>query len=101
MECVFWYNLPANGAFLISVFLLFSWSPVWSKPRPSHGRISSVGTPVERLTAGAEGRRLDSWGRTITQGLEITGNEGTPFTLQAARPWSGSDDHAKWPSRLQ
>ena len=65
-----------------------------TKPR-NYSRISSVG---RALNCRAEGREFDSQGRTNTQGLR---NEGTPFTLQAARPSRVSDDHVKWRSRLR
>ena len=45
------------------------------------------------LDCRAGGRGFDSRDRTITQGLKITENEGTPFALQAERTSRGSDDH--------
>ena len=63
-----------------------------TKPR-NCSRISSVG---KALDCRAEGRVFDSRGRTNTQGLR---NEGTPFTLQAARPSRVSDDYVKGRSR--
>ena len=63
-------------------------------------RISSVGRALD-CRAGGRGfdPRRDP---TNTQGLNITvRNEGTRFALQAATPSRGSDEHAKWLSRLQ
>ena len=44
---------------------------------------------------------FDFQGRTNTQSLKKPRNEGTPFTLQTARPASGSDERVNWRSRLQ
>ena len=64
------------------------------------GRISSVG---RALDCRAGGRGFDPRREpTNTQGLNITvRNEGSRFALQAATPSRGSDEHAKWLSRLQ
>lgn len=54
-------------------------------------RSSSVGRAIYRR---AGGRGFDSWGRTYTQGLKLTKEEGISFALQTARYLRSSDHHA-------
>ena len=51
-------------------------------PPVAFDRSSSVGRAIYR---GAGGRGFDSWGRTYTQGLKITKEEGISFGVQTAR----------------
>ena len=56
---------------------------------------------VERLTAEREVEGSIPRDGPTLRVLKQLRNEGTPFTLQMARPSRGSDDHVKWRSCLQ
>ena len=45
------------------------------------------------------GRARVWWGRTNTQGLTVTENEGIAFASRTASPSRGTDDQVKWRSR--
>ena len=75
-------------------------SGAWGRHSYYSHFLAGLAQSVERLSAKRK-RAFDSRGQSNTQGLKKTlRNEGTPFTVQAARPSRGSDDHVKWRSRL-
>ena len=85
---------PSSICIILHILLTQSHSIIaWYKYclQPCFGRSNSVGRAIY---CRAGGRGFDWWGKTYTQGLKITKEEGISFALQTARYLRSSDHHA-------